>query len=349
MLLIKCIAAFIITISVLFIVSCNPITDDVSNNNKAFKNHDGVSQEQFEKDMNDSDKIKLCHRSDYVYESPYKVNKYEIVKRQTNSEQKEDTIYVKLDLRNDYFFTSANAQFNYEFYDVGGWILENISVSVDEVTPIREPEAECAMAFIIKDTESGGWYIEYVFENVQDYESVLFYDDDVYLSNPECVLLNGSEGISAQVQVQYETKYVQGNATAKMIFADNNWKIDSELTILDCTEKQENFFSSLNGTYREFNYYGYAENRTIEITVDNSLQSSLPICNVYESTDPFYSSFEGKMVSLEDYYTCYIDPLRLCIPYDFGDFLGAGYGKLWFDLDKGILTFNGWTKYRKID
>ena len=50
----------------------------------------------------------------------------EIIKRQTNEEDKEDICYVRITCKSEYNCFEYQFRLNYVFYDVGGWILEDV-------------------------------------------------------------------------------------------------------------------------------------------------------------------------------------------------------------------------------
>lgn len=313
---------------------------------EAFKSKEGVSQEQFESDINESEKIQFCHRSDYVYESPYTINEYEIVKRQTNVDEKTDILYATLDLSNEYFDAIVDAEFEYEYYDVGGWILEDTKLTVNDVIPTRAPEGELAMDKLrIGDDPS---FVRYTLEGYPEYKENAY---DLYFNSAS---FNPITCVSGQYEcclnLQYETEYVVGTAMATMIFKNHKWYFNPEdeyndeiflITVLSCQEKTDGFFESLSGEYfKQSGSFQPSVDRyyTLYINIKFSDENVFPICNSHEVYKwHYYSKPIGYEVeedgTEETDYTSIIDPIELITLTD----IGAGGKKSRFEVDKNII------------
>lgn len=281
---------------------------------EAFKSDDGVSQEQFESDINESEKIQFCHRSDYVYESPYTINEYEIIKRQTNVDEKTDILYAMLDLSNEYFDATVDAEFEYEYYDVGGWILEDTKLTVNDVVPTRAPEVELAMDKLFYDEDG---YVMYTLEGYPEYEK---YSNGLYFNSAS---FNPITCVSGQYEcclnLQYEAEYVVGTAMATMIFKNHKWYFNpneynneiSLITVLSCQEKTDGFFESLSGEYFKHSYSGVDFYTTLYIDINFSDENVFPVCNSRKVTERHDHSYPDEDSVSENYYTSIIDPVEL--------------------------------------
>lgn len=60
-----------------------------------------------------------------------------IEKRQTNKEKKEDIIYCSVEINNDYFQTTIKYKLVYNYYDQGGWILDENEIIDTTSKPLR--------------------------------------------------------------------------------------------------------------------------------------------------------------------------------------------------------------------
>ena len=83
----------------------------------------------------------------YIYDlvelNNYKFVSSNIIKRQTNQEEKEDVIYLEIVAQNSSLQISFNQKMSYTYYDEGGWILEDSSLEeINQITPIAAPQEE---------------------------------------------------------------------------------------------------------------------------------------------------------------------------------------------------------------
>ncbi len=88
--------------------ACGNPMNNVANENKIVSDVNNMNIEQFE---NEGIEITSC----------------EIIKRQTNKEDKNDFVYVKLFSENSFRKLEYQYKLTYNFYDEGGWILDEIS------------------------------------------------------------------------------------------------------------------------------------------------------------------------------------------------------------------------------
>jgi len=138
-----------------------------------------VSDEQIVTDIKNSDFLQIGFNSDFVYDSPYEYISHEVTKRQTNPENKEDFIYCNISAQNQYFKTTFDVKLEYSFYDEGGWILENSTISNKKAVPISSAEKDLI--------------IDYIFNECPAHIGYIFLDDKIMMDPP--TLENGYPGL----------------------------------------------------------------------------------------------------------------------------------------------------------
>ena len=131
-----------IVVCCVFLVGCNDISKQVANEKKLLE------------DVSNIDSLKNCFKSDFVYESEYICKDLEIIKRQTNAESKQDTVYCNVEMENDYFNALLEVVLTYGYYDVGGWIFDECDWEIINVKPLRAPEYELVISAIVGEGET---------------------------------------------------------------------------------------------------------------------------------------------------------------------------------------------------
>lgn len=110
-------------------------------NFSACSNSRGVSETQIEKDINQLEILQEGFVSNnYTQSVPYSVNTFEITKRQTNPDEKNDIIYCNVSISNKFYKSDFSCILTYEFYDKGGWILEDYEFTEVVTIPIASIE-----------------------------------------------------------------------------------------------------------------------------------------------------------------------------------------------------------------
>lgn len=97
----------------------------------------GVSSEQIQKD---AENVEVEYSTKYVPTSDFKYISHDIIKRQTNTEDKEDLVYLESHYENDSFKIVAEIKLTYNFYDEGGWILDETDVEIKESFATKAPD-----------------------------------------------------------------------------------------------------------------------------------------------------------------------------------------------------------------
>ncbi len=94
-----------------------------------------VSDKQLVKDLSANEAVTNIFKSELFKTEPFEYFSHRITKRQTNLEKKEDIIYCSLTVNNKNFSVTADCVLNYNFYDQGGWILDEIDISNHKAAP----------------------------------------------------------------------------------------------------------------------------------------------------------------------------------------------------------------------
>ena len=94
-----------------------------------------VSDKQLVNDLSVNETIATIFKSELFETEPFEYFSHNITKRQTNPEKKEDIIYCNLTVSNKNFSVNADCVLNYNYYDEGGWILDDVEVSNRKVSP----------------------------------------------------------------------------------------------------------------------------------------------------------------------------------------------------------------------
>ncbi len=130
-----------------------------------------VSNAQLMKDLQCSeillDDINNCFKSAYVFDSEYIYSSHKISKRQTNIDDKEDIFHLALIFENKYFRIDCQAILNYIYYDEGGWILENISLSNEKITPLISAEKDLIIEYITNEAYQNITYVEWYDNDIE--------------------------------------------------------------------------------------------------------------------------------------------------------------------------------------
>lgn len=97
----------------------------------------GVSEAQIQEEVSAFDEVKSGIIScDYVNFDGYQIESFEIEKRQTNIEDKEDIIYCTVVIKNNSFQSHINYMLIYDYFDDGGWLLGQVEIIEKRTTPL---------------------------------------------------------------------------------------------------------------------------------------------------------------------------------------------------------------------
>ena len=118
---------------------------NTATNQSAFENKNAVSQDIFENDLHTNPLIINCHSAKYVPDTPFSIVEYNIDKRKIDEDNKTDTIYCTILLDNTYLSVSLSATLYYSFYDVGGWILDELSIDQKSIHALCAPDLHAVL------------------------------------------------------------------------------------------------------------------------------------------------------------------------------------------------------------
>ena len=184
-----------------------------------------VSEDQLKNDLIKHEGVQTCFSSEFTKESTYTINSFEITKEQINNEDKQDLIYCNLTIKNDYFNVELSVKCTYNFYDKGGWILDEFNILEMNVTPISAADGQELINKIL-DVSSDKDY--------KNRTAINCFHNDTYktlrhgtLSIIDCTFDN--ERMQTNVVVCYKSDVIEVNGHYILYFDKNDgWKIKYE-------------------------------------------------------------------------------------------------------------------------
>lgn len=173
-------------------------------------------------DMNENRTIKDGYISQcaYVENDDYTVDTFEITRRQTNTDKKEDIVIGNATIKNSYFSTDVVCKLTYNYYDNGGWVLDECEFLTDDTPPTSYPLQGVDMWLVGFDKVDGAGYEGY---NIR----YSYLDSDRMIPEKQDFSQNNDRW-STNVFFVYNGKY--HTVTAKMCFVfdqKQGWIIDN--------------------------------------------------------------------------------------------------------------------------
>lgn len=163
----------------------------------------GISMSQMKEDVISHDVIQHCYHSDYTYESPYYMVDLSIVKEQNNSESKEIITYSDAKIKNDFFEIELSIQTVYNYYDKGGWVLDELSIEeINNVTPVRGPLEDLTSSFILNFEDDNVMH-SYFLDDPETEIWLFDFDESGTYSIQETILRDDHS--SAEIRAQYNS------------------------------------------------------------------------------------------------------------------------------------------------
>lgn len=179
---------------------------------------DTVSKGDIMLDVEQQESLQTCFRSNFVSESQFRVEDLEIDKRQTNLDDKTDLIYADIIIINDYFRISLSSELEYNFYDEGGWTLDNSIYNVEDIQPINCPEIDLVKAKLDEESAENIVIQGVVGEDSIDLDYETYTWKEAELKTDTCVYY-----------LESNTKVSQIKAHVELIFDKNDgWKYKEE-------------------------------------------------------------------------------------------------------------------------
>lgn len=261
-----------------------------------------VSKNTLETDIISSDIIQTIYTSNYTNSSEYKLKECTISKEQINKDDKQDIIFCDVIVENQYFNVITSLQVLYNYYDKGGWILENIMVSNDsiKVSPIAPPEADLIQNTILENvTNKENYKIGFIYNN-QLYENYMntlefkdfHYDKDTSFS---CQLNATSSGSHIVVNGYFQIKFDELSGWELYNFSEN--KNDEMISSMIVTDVDSDFSSALGKYFiNSFSEYSHeflgSEELIIESINNGKIKYSIGDFSYEADFNPFTYSFE---------------------------------------------------------
>jgi len=161
----------------------------------------GVSDEQLKQDISNLKEVQEgVIVSKYIpNDTNYSVYDYQIMKRQTNLDNKEDIIFCQITVSNTYIRSTLNYKMVYNLYDVGGWIMDEYDL-----------ESHCSVPLMGID------------ENLPElFEEFSIVDRETRLSE-----------MTDEIEYSFYDKYYEKHATVTFVFDQRKgWYIEEDETV----------------------------------------------------------------------------------------------------------------------
>lgn len=179
----------------------------------------GVSMNQIETDISELSVVTNgVIESEYTPFTPYTVDSVEIEKRQTNINDKEDIVYCNIVISNEYYQTDLQIKLVYNYYDDGGWVLDEKDFIETQTFPI----SGVAIDNVYVD------YLDYS-NGFNDYASI---SQGSNFDRTKLQLVAHNTDLENKIDiVEYQYTYDKVIVNAQLIFNfDDNlgWTIDSK-------------------------------------------------------------------------------------------------------------------------
>ena len=209
-----------------------------------------VKDSQIKDDLMCNDSILNCFYSDYVQESEYELKKYELVKRQTNKDVKEDNVFCSIEIENDYFNIMLDLQLYYVYYDKGGWFLEDVLINNQVCKAISGPDMDMVLEYI-KSKQPHQIY-NYIYAQENDELTEQQYQGEWFIVENDSL-----EGVAHYGELSYkDSSYDENTATLTVIYESPVLDIWGDYT-LDFYSETGQYSGWVLRCYEEGFYEGY--------------------------------------------------------------------------------------------
>ena len=184
---------------------------------------DSVSTSQIKKDIIAREEVQTCFTASFTEADTFELDHYELIKEQINEEDKEDLVYATVTVKNTYFEVVLNVKCVYNYYDKGGWILDEFYIeSTEQVTPIAAPSKNLVADYItdgsvVNDRYTGKILCSYQMQNYQLESGTLAFKEWML-----------DETGHANLLTSYQSKVLSVEGHYEVIFEENDWRIVNE-------------------------------------------------------------------------------------------------------------------------
>lgn len=214
---------------------------------------ENVTEKQIKQDIIESEVIQNCYISEFVNDSTYTIKEYDLVKEQFNKEKKEDIIFCKLTLNDEYFNVYTETKLIYNYYDKGGWVLDDITMEVIDVIPMDVQDAEAIVKYIQNNIFDG----QLPEEALRCLQSIDGFSEMKYISGGDLIGREASydsETNVGYVYVDYISATLDMSGYFKMHFEDDEWHFmkensDSERTIIMMVDEYSTDYTKALGCF----------------------------------------------------------------------------------------------------
>lgn len=174
---------------------------------------------QLAEDITQSNAVQSCYSSEFTGPSAYTYQDIEIVKEQINTENKNIITYSDITIENDFFSIVLYVKTIYNYYDDGGWIMDELSIEeMKQITPIQGPDRELVSAYL--EEQKIKWQYNR-FEKFVDRDLGSFSVTDVKLIDES----------TAYANARYQTTNVTTEGYIAFIHTEQGWCLKEELPL----------------------------------------------------------------------------------------------------------------------
>lgn len=240
-----------------------------------------------------------------------KIEEIIIEKRQTDKEQKTDTIWCTITTEDAEISYQKNVVLTYGLYDKGGWILDNISVNETMQTPL---------AGIAEENIAASLSNKYITINNENWEITKTNIKGISIESHDTNLEEKSDTVTANLILAEEVEEASGKIEIQYQF-DNGWKTDTVSVIEDFVitvkpEKalnvtEEDLTNLLDGQTFE---YGESKSKQV-ITISKNEITDFAVENQSSSSKGIYQKLDCRCVLTTQYVTF---DLQIEIQYSYG-------------------------------
>lgn len=161
--------------------------------------------------------VQSCFTSDFTTASEYSITDIEIVKEQINENEKNIITYSNIILENRYFSINLHVKTIYNYYEYGGWIMDELYIEdIVEIIPTRGPAEDLVSEYLTQFYSVSGIYGQK--------SSTIILENGVFAIT-ESVLNNAT---SSHVYAQYQTDTITITGYITFSFTEKGWSCEEE-------------------------------------------------------------------------------------------------------------------------
>ena len=183
---------------------------------------ESVKSSQVQQDVIARQEVQSCFSAKFTDESSCELEQYELIKEQINIDDKEDLVYAAVCIKNAYFKMDLNVKCVYNYYDKGGWIMDEFAIeSIENITPVGSPNKQIVSNYIVDyDVVDNQFYgdvlCSYMGKNRNLTGGTLTFSDLKL------------DGFDAVLYTRYQTDVLTVEGRYTLRFEENDWHIINE-------------------------------------------------------------------------------------------------------------------------